>query len=215
MLLEVPTRQGTRGRLQATCLCPQPCLCPPTCCRPPAPAYIRFNSLTSLHTGSLHAAVPHAPYPLTRTPRPPSPPPHTFHQLLVDAYEVLCDVLLRRTYDKMGPGALTHPRFHALREYLGSGRGSPGGPAGGAGRAQGHGQGQGPAAGRASEARRGRDVHTVLGLMLSEAAAGVDKTVTYTAHAVCEDCKVGNALIEGAHAGVGRVKWGLSRKANG
>lgn len=146
---------------------------------------------------------------------------HTFHQLLVDAYEVLCDVLLRRTYDKMGPGALPQPRFQDLREYLGTGRGAPGGPSGGVGRAQGQrqgqGQGQGPAQGRAPEARRGRDVHTVLGLMLSEAAAGVDKTVTYTAQAVCEDCKVGSGHRNGAHAarGLCMVGGGWPSKAYG
>lgn len=38
---------------------------------------------------------------------------------------------------------------------------------------------------------RGRDVHLVLGLMLSEAAQGADKVLSYEAMALCKDCQVG------------------------
>lgn len=37
---------------------------------------------------------------------------------------------------------------------------------------------------------RGRDVHLVLGLMLSETAQGAEKTLVYEAMSGCEDCKV-------------------------
>ncbi|KAG2448133.1 hypothetical protein HYH02_006718 [Chlamydomonas schloesseri] len=61
-------------------------------------------------------------------------------------------------------------------------RGGGGAAVGGSGRA-------GTGAAAALQAARGRDVHTVLGMLLSEAAQGADKTVAYEAMCACEDCK--------------------------
>ncbi|KAG2430422.1 hypothetical protein HXX76_009947 [Chlamydomonas incerta] len=56
---------------------------------------------------------------------------------------------------------------------------------------------------------RGRDVHTVLGMLLSEAAQGVDKAVAYEALCACEDCQgrgeLGAACSCQVCAGSGRV----------
>lgn len=51
--------------------------------------------------------------------------------------------------------------------------------------------GSGRARAAAAAAPRGRDVHTVLGMLLSEAAQGVDKTVVYEAMCACGECQVG------------------------
>eukprot|EP00198_Chlamydomonas_reinhardtii_P013791 XP_001703128.1 chloroplast DnaJ-like protein [Chlamydomonas reinhardtii] len=69
--------------------------------------------------------------------------------------------------------------------------------------------GSGRARAAAAAAPRGRDVHTVLGMLLSEAAQGVDKTVVYEAMCACGECQgsgeVGAISCCQVCAGSGRV----------
>ncbi|GLC46736.1 hypothetical protein PLESTB_001357900 [Pleodorina starrii] len=109
----------------------------------------------------------------------PSPAAQEDFQRIKAAYEVLNDSRLRKVYDNLGLGALG-PEFSDLGSYLAAGQqenvGS--GAASGGRRRSGGGGGV-----------RGRDVHLVLGLMLSEAAQGADKALSYEAMSACEECK--------------------------
>ncbi|KXZ45250.1 hypothetical protein GPECTOR_56g346 [Gonium pectorale] len=93
------------------------------------------------------------------------------------AYEVLCDSRLRKQYDNLGLLALG-AQYADLLGYMGG----PGLGAGAAGHARG-------GAGGGVGGVRGRDVHLVLGLLLSEAAQGAEKVVTYEAMGACEACQ--------------------------
>ncbi|KAG2482894.1 hypothetical protein HYH03_018176, partial [Edaphochlamys debaryana] len=104
---------------------------------------------------------------------PLNPPAEQFAHVQA-AYEVLADGALRQQYDSQGLGALG-PKYDGLRRYLtgpgqqeGSGAGGGGGGPGGA---------------------RGPDVHTVLGLLLSEAVTGADKELSYSALGRCGRCQ--------------------------
>ncbi|GIL44121.1 hypothetical protein Vafri_1655 [Volvox africanus] len=108
-----------------------------------------------------------------------SPAAQEDFQRIKAAYEILGDSRLRKLYDNVGLKALG-PKFAILWNYAGSGlddAGAPGGEQGGV------------KAGGPSGGVRGRDVHLVLGIMLSEAAQGADKVLSYAAMATCEDCQ--------------------------
>ncbi|GLI70085.1 hypothetical protein VaNZ11_014860 [Volvox africanus] len=109
-----------------------------------------------------------------------SPAAQEDFQRIKAAYEILGDSRLRNLYDNVGLKALG-PKFATLWSYLGNGlddAGAPGGEQRGV-----------RACGPSGGGFRGRDVHLVLGIMLSEAAQGTDKVLSYAAMATCEDCQ--------------------------
>ncbi|GFR40135.1 hypothetical protein Agub_g691 [Astrephomene gubernaculifera] len=86
-------------------------------------------------------------------------------QRIKAAYEVLSDSRLRRLYDNLGFGALG-AKYSELAQYLGA-----------------SGEENAGLNRRGGSGMRGRDVHTVLGLLLSEAAQGAEKLLSYEAPA--------------------------------
>ncbi|EFJ40159.1 molecular chaperone, partial [Volvox carteri f. nagariensis] len=112
-----------------------------------------------------------------------SPAAQDDFQRIKAAYEVLVDSRLRKVYDNLGLIALG-PKFSELHSYLGYGTEYAG---------ENCSVRQGPGV-------RGRDVHLVLGLMLSEAAQGAYKILSYNAMSACEDCQGGREVGENVTA---------------
>ncbi|GIL87394.1 hypothetical protein Vretimale_1681 [Volvox reticuliferus] len=108
-----------------------------------------------------------------------SPAAQEDFQRIKAAYEILGDSSLRKLYDNVGLQALG-PKFATLWSYLGNGSDDAGAPGD---------EQRGVRAGPGGGGVRGRDVHLVLGIMLSEAAQGTEKVLSYAAMATCEDCQ--------------------------
>ncbi|GIL87395.1 hypothetical protein Vretifemale_15522 [Volvox reticuliferus] len=109
-----------------------------------------------------------------------SPAAQEDFQRIKAAYEILGDSSLRKLYDNVGLQALG-PKFATLWSYLGNGSDDAGAPGD---------EQRGVRAGPGGGGVRGRDVHLVLGIMLSEAAQGTEKVLSYAAMATCEDCQL-------------------------